>query len=65
LSSKRPAIRPTREGGERLRAEPTACRQRRTPSSNALAYNLANFMHMLVLPEEAEHWSLTTLRENR
>ena len=27
------------------------------------AYNLANFMRMLALPKEVEHWSLTTLRE--
>jgi hypothetical protein len=31
--------------------------------SHALAYNLANFMRTLALPEEVEHWSLTTLRE--
>jgi len=30
---------------------------------HALAYNLANFMRMLALPEEVEHWSLVTLRE--
>ena len=30
---------------------------------HALAYNLANFIRTLALPEEAEHWSLTTLRE--
>ncbi len=30
---------------------------------HALAYNLANFMWTLALPEEVEHWSLTTLRE--
>ena len=29
---------------------------------HALAYNLANFMRTLALPE-VEHWSLTTLRE--
>jgi hypothetical protein len=29
---------------------------------HALAYNLANFMRTLALPEEIEHWSLTTLR---
>jgi hypothetical protein len=28
----------------------------------ALAYNLANFMRTLALPDEVEHWSLTTLR---
>ncbi len=31
---------------------------------HALAYNLANFMRALALPDEVEHWSLTTLREN-
>ena len=30
---------------------------------HALDYNLANFMRTLALPKEAEHWSLTTLRE--
>ncbi len=30
---------------------------------DALAHNLANFMRTLALPEEVEHWSLTTLRE--
>ena len=30
---------------------------------HALAYNLANFMRTLALPEEVERWSLTTLRE--
>jgi len=29
----------------------------------ALAYNLANFLRTLALPEGVEHWSLTTLRE--
>ena len=30
---------------------------------HTLAYNLANFMRTLALPEEVGHWSLTTLRE--
>jgi hypothetical protein len=30
---------------------------------HALACNLANFLRTLALPEEVEHWSLTTLRE--
>ena len=30
---------------------------------HALAYNLANFMRTLALPEEVQHWSLTTLQE--
>src|ERR1035437_3561209 len=30
---------------------------------HALAYNLANFMRTLALPEQVERWSLTTLRE--
>jgi hypothetical protein len=29
----------------------------------ALAYNLANFLRTLVLPDEVAQWSLTTLRE--
>ncbi len=41
--------------------------QKRTSSIglqlHALAYNLANFMRMLALPKDVEHWSLTTLRE--
>ena len=31
---------------------------------HALAYNLANFMRTLALPETIKHWSLTSLREN-
>ncbi|MGB0823503.1 MAG: IS1380 family transposase [Alphaproteobacteria bacterium] len=30
---------------------------------HALAYNLANFMRTLALPQEIENWSLTTIRE--
>ena len=30
---------------------------------HALAYNLANLVRTLALPEEVEHWSLTTLGE--
>lgn len=30
---------------------------------HALAYNLANFMRTLALPEQVESWSLTTIRE--
>src|ERR687885_2449973 len=30
---------------------------------HALAYNLANFLRTLALPDEMERWSLTTLRE--
>ncbi len=30
---------------------------------HALAYNLANFMQTLALPDAVEQWSLTTLRE--
>ena len=28
-----------------------------------LAYSLGNFLPTLALPQEVEHWSLTTLRE--
>ena len=30
---------------------------------HALAYNLGNFLRTLALPDEVEHWSMTTLRE--
>jgi hypothetical protein len=30
---------------------------------HALAYDPANFLRTLALPEGVEHWSLTTLRE--
>jgi Transposase DDE domain group 1 len=30
---------------------------------HALACNLTNFLRRLVLPQEVEHWSLTTLRD--
>ncbi len=30
---------------------------------HALAYNLGNFLRTLALPQEVEHWSLTTLQE--
>jgi hypothetical protein len=30
---------------------------------HALAYNLADFLHTLALPEEVKHWSMTTLRD--
>ncbi len=33
------------------------------PQLFALAYNLANFLRTLALPEEVAQWSLTTLRE--
>ena len=28
-----------------------------------MAYNLGNFLRTLALPQEVEHWSLTTLRD--
>ena len=30
---------------------------------HALAYNLANFMRTLALPEAVKHWSLTSLQQ--
>jgi len=30
---------------------------------HALAYNMANFLRTLALPDEVKQWSLTTLRE--
>jgi len=31
---------------------------------HALAYNLANFLRSLALPDEVKHWSMTTLRDS-
>ena len=31
--------------------------------AQALAYNLANFLRTLTLPNEVSHWSMTTLRD--
>ncbi len=33
------------------------------PQPHVLAYNMANFLRTLALPDEVEHWSLNTLRE--
>ena len=30
---------------------------------HVLAYNLGNFLRTLALPDEVEHWSMTTLRD--
>ena len=30
---------------------------------HALAYNLANFLRTLTLPQEVQHWSLTSIRD--
>jgi hypothetical protein len=30
---------------------------------HALAYNLANFLRTLALPQEVQHWSLTSIRD--
>ena len=30
---------------------------------HALAYNMGNFLRTLALPDEVEHWSMTTLRD--
>jgi hypothetical protein len=51
------AVRWTRLSCQSLKAN--AVRLQR----HALAYNLANFFRTLVLPDEVERWSLTTLRE--
>jgi len=56
-----------KEGKNALRWTRLSCRAFRHNAVrlqlHALAYNLANFMRTLALPEEVEHWSLTTLRE--
>ena len=30
---------------------------------HVLAYNMGNFLRTLALPDEIEHWSMTTMRE--
>ena len=30
---------------------------------HVLAYNMGNFLGTLALPDEVEHWSMTTLRD--
>jgi Transposase DDE domain group 1 len=56
-----------REGKNALRWTRLSCRSMQANAVrlqlHALAYNLANFFRTLVLPDEVERWSLTTLRE--
>ena len=56
-----------KEGKKALKWTRLSCRAFRDNAVRlqlfALAYNLANFLRSLALPEEVEQWSLTTLRE--
>jgi Transposase DDE domain group 1 len=56
-----------REGKNAAKWTRLSCRSMRANAVrlqlHALAYNLANFFRTLVLPNEVERWSLTTLRE--
>ena len=56
-----------REGKNAAKWTRRSCRSMRANAVrlqlHALAYNLANFFRTLVLPDEVEQWSLTTLRE--
>src|SRR3954471_4605656 len=56
-----------REGKLALRWTRLSCRAFRDNAVRlqlfALAYNLANFLRSLALPDEVAHWSLSTLRE--
>ena len=56
-----------KEGKNAVRWTRLSCRSLRANAVrlqlHALAYNLANFFRTLVLPDEVEQWSLTTLRE--
>ena len=56
-----------REGKNAIRWTSLSCRSIRANAVrlqlHALAYDLANFFRTLVLPDEVERWSLTTLRE--
>ena len=56
-----------REGKNAVKWTRLSCRTFRNNAVrlqlHALAYNLANFMRTLALPDQVAHWSLTTLRE--
>ncbi|HET6519024.1 MAG TPA: IS1380 family transposase, partial [Geminicoccaceae bacterium] len=56
-----------REGKQALRWTRLSCRAFRANAVRlqlfALAYNLANFLRTLALPDDVAQWSLTTLRE--
>ena len=56
-----------REGKNAAKWTRLSCRSMRANAVrlqlHALAYNLANFLRTLALPEAVERWSLTTLRE--
>jgi hypothetical protein len=56
-----------REGKNAAKWTRLSCRSMRANAVrlqlHALAYNLANFLRALVLPDEIERWSLTSLRE--
>jgi hypothetical protein len=56
-----------KEGKQAIRWTRLSCRTFRDNAVRlqlfALAYNLANFLRSLALPNEVAHWSLTTLRE--
>ncbi len=56
-----------KEGKHAIKWTRLSCRRFRHNAArlqlHALAYNLGNFMRILALPKEAEHWSLTTLCE--
>jgi hypothetical protein len=56
-----------REGKNAVRWTRLSCRSMKANAVrlqlHALAYNLANFFRTLVLPDEVERWSLTSLRE--
>ncbi len=56
-----------KEGKNAVRWTRLSCRSMKANAVrlqlHALAYNMANFFRTLVLPDEIERWSLTTLRE--
>ena len=56
-----------KEGKNAIRWTRLSCRRFRHNAVrlqlHALAYNLGNFLRTLALPNEVEHWSMTTLRE--
>ena len=70
VASSTTAAAPPNNGSARARCAaldaavlPRLPRQRRAAAAHALAYNLANFLRSLALPEAVAQWSLTSLRE--
>jgi Transposase DDE domain group 1 len=67
LQPARPAEQHIKEGKNAVNWTRLSCRRFAANAVrlqlHALAYNLANFLRTLALPEAVSHWSMTTLRD--